>query len=351
MGIFSSLKTSVITLMTWAWISATAHAAAPALPSVGANINETSVSGLSSGGFMASQLYLSHSSIMAGVGIVAGGPYLCAQSWPMPGLTNAVMACMAPQLKEMGPNTSKLIRVTKGLARDGDIDDLQRLKSAHFYFFSGKNDSTVNTIVVNQAVELYKALGVSEKQINYDKTVNAGHAFIVNNKQANKCNTSKAPFINDCGFSQAERILATIYPNLDKTPQTPLPQAVPFNQSVFIKAKKTGMDDTGYVYIPPQCKTGTSCAVHVVFHGCQQGATVIGDKFYNGTGYNAYANANNIIMLYPQLHVSPRETSVEPYNPKGCWDFWGYSGSDYFDKKAPQISAVYRMIETLAAQP
>ncbi len=42
------------------------------------DIKETSVSGLSSGGFFAVQLQVAHSSIIKGAGIVAGGPYNCA---------------------------------------------------------------------------------------------------------------------------------------------------------------------------------------------------------------------------------------------------------------------------------
>jgi poly(3-hydroxybutyrate) depolymerase len=50
------------------------------LPVLNVNIGETSVSGLSSGGFMAVQFQIAHSSIVKGAGIVAGGPYFCAQN-------------------------------------------------------------------------------------------------------------------------------------------------------------------------------------------------------------------------------------------------------------------------------
>ena len=43
------------------------------------DIKETSVSGLSSGGFMAVQFQIAFSSTVKGAGIVAGGPYFCAR--------------------------------------------------------------------------------------------------------------------------------------------------------------------------------------------------------------------------------------------------------------------------------
>ena len=54
--------------------------AAEALPKLGADLAATSVSGLSSGAFMAGQIEVAHSKDIVGAGIVAGGPYACAES-------------------------------------------------------------------------------------------------------------------------------------------------------------------------------------------------------------------------------------------------------------------------------
>ena len=51
-----------------------------ALQSYNAAIGESSVSGISSGGFMAVQFGAAWSSIIKGVGVVAGGPFYCAQA-------------------------------------------------------------------------------------------------------------------------------------------------------------------------------------------------------------------------------------------------------------------------------
>src|SRR5918999_2226919 len=47
---------------------------APPLPSYGVDLAQTSVSGLSSGGFMTTQFHTAFSSTLMGAGVVAGGP-------------------------------------------------------------------------------------------------------------------------------------------------------------------------------------------------------------------------------------------------------------------------------------
>src|SRR6267143_814326 len=52
--------------------------AADTLPALGADPSKTSVSGLSSGAFMAVQYQVAFSGSVIGAGVVAGGPYYCA---------------------------------------------------------------------------------------------------------------------------------------------------------------------------------------------------------------------------------------------------------------------------------
>jgi hypothetical protein len=58
-----------------------------------------------------------------------------------------------------------------------------------------------------------------------------------------------------------------------------------------------------------------------------------------------------MIVLYPQAR-SRYGLALGAWkyimNPKGCWDWWGYSGADYHTKEGVQIKAVAAMIEQLA---
>ena len=76
-------------------LASPALAADPALGSYGIDIKQTSVSGVSSGGAMAVQMHVAFSSIMRGVGVIAGVTYDCANSdLPLSESKLLVLACM-----------------------------------------------------------------------------------------------------------------------------------------------------------------------------------------------------------------------------------------------------------------
>ena len=56
------------------------------------------------------------------------------------------------------------------------------------------------------------------------------------------------------------------------------------------------------------------------------------------------ADTNRIIVLFPQVKAST-------VNPNGCWDWWGYTDLNYLGKDAPQIKAIWAMVEQLAQAP
>jgi hypothetical protein len=75
------------------------------LTSYNAAIGESSISGISSGAFMAMQFGTAWSSVIKGVGVVAGGPFYCAQAqaadiingYTLPTLPPPVPACRGPR--------------------------------------------------------------------------------------------------------------------------------------------------------------------------------------------------------------------------------------------------------------
>jgi cytochrome c5 len=42
-------------------------------------------------------------------------------------------------------------------------------------------------------------------------------------------------------------------------------------------------------------------------------------------------------------------TTVTPFNPNGCWDWWGYVNADYAKKSSAQISALRAMVERIGS--
>jgi poly(3-hydroxybutyrate) depolymerase len=103
-----------------------------ALPALNAPISESSISGLSSGAFMAMQFGTAWSSTIRGVGIVSGGPFCCAQG----DVGTATSACM----KGPPPLLSASTKFAKRASRSGDIDSTDNLKRQQIYLFHGYND-------------------------------------------------------------------------------------------------------------------------------------------------------------------------------------------------------------------
>jgi poly(3-hydroxybutyrate) depolymerase len=68
--------------------------------------------------------------------------------------------------------------------------------------------------------------------------------------------------------------------------------------------------------------------------------------FHADAGYNEWAEAHGLLVLYPQTTAWGAANDIGK-NPRGCWDWWGYSGSDYFRKSGPQIRAVDAMVRCL----
>lgn len=338
------LPRSIASFALVSLMAAQAIAAPASLAAYGANPNQTSVSGLSSGAFMAVQMQVAYSASIIGAGIVAGGPYYCAAN-------NLLYAgiCMG-QVPFMPPNPSLMVDAAKGFAKKGQIDPLSNLGQRRIYVFSGTDDTVVRQPAVDATVSFFQKVGVKPAQLQYVNTMPAGHA-VITPRYGNDCAANADPYISHCnvqsqGYDQAQAMLQHIYGVLNPRVDTPAGQIVSFSQRAYASTA-TGMADTGYLYVPPSCTgAGANCKVHVAIHGCKQSAESVGNQFYTDTGYNNWADNNQLLVLYPQVNKS-----INPSNPEGCWDWWGYTGGNYASKSGSQMKAIKAMVNQLAQQP
>ncbi len=123
--------------------------AVAALPAFNAQLNGTTVSGLSSGAFFAVQMHVAFSDFITGAGVFAGGPFDCALGT----LATAEATCLQATLP---PDASTYEEVTDSSASDGDIDTTENLAAHNVFLFSGKDDTTVNQPVMNALDSYYK---------------------------------------------------------------------------------------------------------------------------------------------------------------------------------------------------
>jgi poly(3-hydroxybutyrate) depolymerase len=310
-------------------------AASEALPALGAEPSGVTVSGLSAGGYMAVQVHVAHSSRVAGAGVIAGGPYYCAQG----SLRTARYNCMTPGLWTPLPEVRLLRAQAESFAKARRIDPARHLSGARVWLFSGTEDRTVALEVVQALQRFYASYGAKSVLVA-DKP--AGHAMVVEQAE-NACGVTRAPYINDCDYDAAGALLAHLLDGLQPRAAKADGRLVRFDQTPF-GDRAISMDETGYVYVPQACEAG-GCRVHVAFHGCRQGAAQIGEAFVRGAGYNRWADSNRLIVLYPQA-IARRGWPV--FNPRGCWDWWGYTGAEYATQEGAQIRAVMQMLARLS---
>ena len=326
-------------------------AAAPrALPAYQVDLGQTTVSGLSSGAYMAGQFAVAYSAIVSGAGLVAGGPYYCAghpgREPFIPYLSNAMSVCMNPADAQVEPpDAVYLWSRAQAFAHAGLIDDVANLRRQSVYLFSGRKDQTVTTAVVDQARNFYDFAGAA--RVRYVDSVDAGHGMVTDRSADNACDVTAPPYFNNCRLPLAQEILDYLYPGLKPPAARQSGAILRFDQRRFARASSS-MGAIGYAYVPVSCARQT-CRVHVAFHGCRQSVAAVGDHFYAHAGYNELADANNIIVLYPQVEPS----YFYPYNPRGCWDFWGYASNDpftpdFYTRDGAQMRAVRAMLERLA---
>jgi poly(3-hydroxybutyrate) depolymerase len=311
-------------------------AAAERLPGYGADTSTFTVSGVSSGGYMAVQMHVAHSSRVTGVGALAAGPYYCAQG----SLWTAMNHCMTPGAWTPLPRLEILKGHADRFAGERRIDPTENLSKARVWLFSGSQDRTVEPAVVQGLVRFYSLYKANPVAV--DKP--AGHAMVTENA-GSACGKTEPPFINDCDYDAAGELLRHVLANLSAPATKPNGRLLVFDQQDFGEAKAISMADAGYVYIPRACDT-ERCRVHIVFHGCRQGIESVGDRFVRDAGYNRWADTNRLIVLYPQVVA---RWAWWTFNPRGCWDWWGYTSGQYATKEGPQIRAVIGMVERLGA--
>ncbi len=327
------------------WIvAAAAHAAVP-LPALNVDTSQTTVSGLSSGGFSANQLGIAYSSTFKGVGVFAGGPYMCA------GHSNYT-ACMYNATISAGMLSTMQADINNwsGTA----IDSKANIAGQKVFMFVGNSDYTVGPNPMNALQTQYLNNGVASGNLDYVKRAGTAHVFPTDFDATgnNACSSSASPYISNCGYDGAKAALTKFYGTLN--PRNNAPAAsnyIEFDQTAF--TSNPGMAATGWVYVPASCASGATCRLHVALHGCQQNYAKIGDKFIKNTGYTRWADTNQIVVLFPQTRVdnTSRATAASGSlaNPNACWDWIGWYGGNFAQKAGTQQAAIKAMVDKLSS--
>jgi len=320
--------------------------AAVALPKLNVDKSQITVSGLSSGGFMANQLGYAYSATFKGVGVFAGGPYMCA------GHSNYT-ACMYN-----ASITSSMLNTMQADLNNWSgtsIDALANVASQKVYMFVGTSDYTVGPNPMNALQTQYTNNGVTAANLSHVQRSSTAHVFPTDFDASgnNACSSSVSPYISNCGYDGAKAALTKFYGTLNARNNAPAAaNYIEFDQTPFI-AGNPGMSASGWAYVPANCAGGASCRLHVALHGCKQNHATIGDKFVKSTGYSRWADTNSIVVLFPQAKVdnTSRQTSASGSvaNPNGCWDWIGWYGGAFARKAGTQMAAIKAMVDQVSS--
>lgn len=302
------------------------------LPRLNIDPKEITVSGVSSGGFMAVQLQIAHSRVLSGAASVAGGVYWCAEG----DAQKAQSECMGrPGTKDASVQVAEARR----LASVGLIDDLANLKNRKVYIFASPKDLVIHSSNGDRLRSFFSEFVLPENLVVENK-VESAHGFPTLETGA-PCSIGRSPWLLKCGVDTAGEILKSLYEDLGSRGDFVPNNLKRFSQAPFGDSG-TPLFATGWIYIPSVCEAGEKCRLHVALHGCLMNPDFIQDQFARHAGYNEWAEANKMVILYPQ------SAKLTPLNPYACWDWFGFTGQDYVTRSGAQIKALRAMIDRVS---
>lgn len=303
--------------------------AAPPLPAL--KTHSATVSGISSGAFQAVQLQVALSAKFRGAATVAGGIYGCAE-----GQGGKALKCM---LAPGEISSAKFVELAKESAKAGLIDPVSELARARIFLFQSRADKVVKVEAETKLKEFFTAF-LPAASLREEFSENAAHGFPTES-YGNKCEDQGIPWIQNCGKDLAGEILNHLYgPLKPPSPNVPKGKIVAFDQTKYGDPQAELLPE-GRLFLPEACEKGASCRLHVALHGCRMSTDYAQEQFVESAGYNRWAAANDIVVLYPQVNKGKN-------NPNGCWDWFGYTGPDYAQKTGPQIQAIAKMLGALS---
>lgn len=240
---------------------------------------------------------MAHSASLVGAAIFAGPPFYCAQA----NLDIALSSCMKDPALISVP---LLVQETMNAAAINSIDATRNLANDKVWIFTGKKDTVVLSGVVEKTRNYYANFVKNSTNIIFYNTFPAEHAWITTTA-THKCDFFGDPFMNNCSFDAVGDFLNHFYAPINPPGVFNSNNLLRFEQSKYVLSgvpSAISMGDTGYVYIPSKCASGSeTCRLHVAFHGCNMDLATIGEIFVQHNGLNEYAESNNIVILYPQV--------------------------------------------------
>ena len=227
-------------------LAAPADASSPALPKL--HITGVYVTGVSSGGFMATQLQVAYSGTFDGAGIIAAGPYDCGQGNVIKFETCDIEASL-PALEQQAVTWSS----------QGRIDPVSDLAGKPVYVYHGALDPVINDVVSGSGADFYQHFGA---RVAYHSTDPAGHGWPTPDGVL-ACPLTSPPFLINCGDDPEGEMLRHWLGSVSAPGTGTLKGTLSsFSQDRYApggSAPALSMDNNGLLYTPSACAAGAAC--------------------------------------------------------------------------------------------
>lgn len=99
--------------------------------------------------YAAQQFHVAFSASLRGAGIIAGGPYYCAQG----SLNTALLQCMS---SDFFINVPQLVSAARECGNRGACDSVDHMQESKVWLFSGTLDATVVPGVMRKLLQFYE---------------------------------------------------------------------------------------------------------------------------------------------------------------------------------------------------
>ena len=234
------------------------------LPELNIDLKQTTVSGISSGAFMAVQMGVAHSAAVKGVAATAGGPYFCALQDALggAGVSRAIRRCMQGDpdygVTPITPDTLAQMQASaRAWSARGQIDPVDGLAAQTVWLFHGYNDGIVKK-PANDALRDWYGGFTPASQVFYKDDLNAGHAQVsaacadASSGACNPCAQTGGKFINACAdkpaagglYDAAGAALQLFYGPLQRTSTAQLGSSLEaFGQTAFTRDRQGRIGD------------------------------------------------------------------------------------------------------------
>ena len=349
------------------------------------------VSGISSGADFAVQFFTAFSSQISGMAVFAGEAFGCAVI-KMP--TENLTSCISQPPVDQGPGCvsgdgqspatcigcpfGKTIRydhcknepeiVSLGILRSrvdylaqiGLIDHPKNMINSRIFLYRGIKDAIYLGNSVSVVGEMLSPwLANATDQIEYISNISSTHAWPTQSF-GSPCGFPSPEFppaIQDCNYDGSGESLQFLYlnalipPPANSSSRGEMP-LIKFNQTEYLTKEFSGLASHGYLYVPQKCMNGSLCKLIISFHGCTMYALnpEMGTNFTN-TGYNAWADANDFVVVYPQnggyVEFKDQYKTTSFQQATGCWDSYGQTGPHYNTKRGLQMASIANMVRAL----